>query len=88
MIMIDDQWENVDTLEDIYKIIQNKLGDEIVYKLNEIIEIMIEESHSKRIDELEQELYYAESENGDLEDEIYNLKNEINRMREIICDCN
>lgn len=84
MILIDNQWESVDTLEDIYKIVQDKLGDEIIYKLNEIVEGKIEENQSKRIDELEQELYNAESENEDLEDEIDRLEKEIENLEDII----
>lgn len=73
MILINDNWEYVNNLEDVLKIIREQYNYELADKLEELLP-----------DYTEEDYWALESELADKEDEIMNLEDEIDKLEDTI----
>ena len=79
MILINDNWEPVESLHDISKIIREKFSAELADKLD----LLIPECTDDEYEDLQWDLDHKEDEIRDLENEIDKLEDEKDRLSEI-----
>ena len=78
MILINDNWEQINDLQDVSRIIREYYNHELADKLDYLI--LLSEHSDEKYHELECELDYAYSENTSLENEIIDLENDIEEL--------
>lgn len=78
MIMINKQWEQVNDLSDIVRIVKENIGDEFAQKVEEIFNIQEEK--------LTQEIYDLENQVDDLQEKVDDCNDLITKMKNFIED--
>lgn len=82
MIMINNEWEKIETLDDAYKIIEDNLGFWFKDKIREIIDDYISENTYQL------EIYDLKDTIDDYRDKNYDLKKRIEELEEKIDNIN